>query len=174
MDDAKKPEGVDYHAGTPPDRLFNRAAHAEKGGMRSNRLLSMALVLASLMSMAACNPFDLSPSTPSTSTSGPSTDTFNGALLQGQSLTFMYTVATAGTVSVTLTAVTPSTTSPLGLGMGPSSGGTCSVTNSTSAAIAGSAAQLSATENPGTYCVQVSDLGGLATTSSVTITVAHS
>jgi hypothetical protein len=140
--------------------------------MRSNRLLSIAVALASALSVAACNPFDLSPSTPSTS--GPGTDTFNGSLLQGGSLTFTYTVATAGTVSVTLTAVTPATTSPLGLGMGPSSGGTCSVTNSTSAAIAGSAAQLSATANPGTYCVKVSDLGSLATTSSVTVTVAHS
>jgi hypothetical protein len=140
--------------------------------MRSNRLLSIAVALASALSVAACNPFDLSPSTPSTS--GPGTDTFNGSLSQGGSLTFTYTVATAGTVSVTLTAVTPATTSPLGLGMGPSSGGTCSVTNSTSAAIAGSAAQLSATANPGTYCVKVSDLGSLATTSSVTVTVAHS
>jgi hypothetical protein len=140
--------------------------------MRSNRLVSIVLALASALTMAACNPFDLSPSTPTPSGAG--TDTFNGSLSQGGSLTFTYTVTTAGSVSVTLTAVTPATTSPLGLGMGPSSGGTCSVTNSTSAAIAGSAAQLSATANPGTYCVKVSDLGSLATTSSVTVTVAHS
>jgi hypothetical protein len=140
--------------------------------MRFHRPLVIALALASGLSVAACNPFDLSPSDPSSS-SAPGTDTFSGSLSQGGSLTFTYTVATAGTVSVTLTAVTPSTTSALGLGMGPSSGGTCTLTNSTSAAIAGSAPQLSATENPGSYCVKVSDLGNLATTSSITITVAH-
>jgi hypothetical protein len=142
--------------------------------MRSHRLLTIALGLVSAMCIA-CNPFDLSPSDSSNSTTnGPTVDTFSGSLSQGGSLTFTYTVTTAGTVGVALTAVTPSTTSALGLGIGPSSGGTCSVTNSTSAAIAGSAVLLSATENPGTYCVKVSDLGNLATTSSVTVTVAHS
>jgi hypothetical protein len=58
--------------------------------------------------------------------------------------------------------------------VGPSANGSCAVTNSTSAAVAGSTAQLIATENPGTYCVKVSDLGGLTTTSTVTVTVAHS
>jgi hypothetical protein len=141
--------------------------------MRSHRLLQIGLLLVSVMCMPACsNPFDNS-SSPSNPT-GPTTDTFSGSLSQGNSLTFTYTVTTAGTVSVTLTAVTPATTSALGLGIGPSNGGTCTVTNSTSAAIAGAAAQLSATQNAGTYCVKVSDLGSLTTTSSVTVTVAHS
>jgi hypothetical protein len=48
------------------------------------------------------------------------------------------------------------------------------VTNSTSSAVAGSTAQLTATENPGTYCVKVSDTGNLTTTSTVTVAVAHS
>jgi hypothetical protein len=155
-------------------RLFNSGADAEKSSMRSHRLLAIALTVAAAMSVA-CNPFNLSPSDSSSSTTtGPQTDTFSGSLSPGNSLTFTYTVTTAGAVGVALTAVTPSTTSALGLGIGPSSGGTCTVTNSTSAAIAGSAVLLSATENPGTYCVKVSDLGNLATTSSVTVTVAHS
>ena len=61
-----------------------------------------------------------------------------------------------------------------GTGVGPSSNGTCSVANSTSSAVAGSAAQLTANANPGTYCVRVSDAGGLTATSTVTVTVAHS
>jgi hypothetical protein len=140
--------------------------------MKPHCRLSTALLLASLLSGAACtNPFDnsSSPSTPG----GPTTDTFNGSLAQGGSVTFTYTVATAGSVAVTLTTVTPSTTIGLGLGMGTSNGGTCTVTNSTSSAVAGSSPQLSATENPGTYCVRVSDSGNLATASTVTVTVAH-
>lgn len=155
--------------------LFDSVAGAEKSAMRSHRLLTLALTLAAAMCVA-CNPFDLSPSdsTNSNTNGGPTLETFSGSLSQGGSLTFTYTVTAAGTVGVSLTAVTPATTSALGLGMGSSSGGTCTVTSSTSAAIAGSAVLLSATENPGTYCVKVSDLGNLATTSSVTVTVAHS
>jgi hypothetical protein len=33
--------------------------------------------------------------------------------------------------------------------------------------------QLSAMENPGTYCVKVSDAGSLMSTSTVTVTVTH-
>ena len=87
---------------------------------------------------------------------------------------FTFSVTAAGSVGVTLTSVAPSTTSPLGLGVGPSSNGTCSVTNSTSSAVAGSNAQLTASANPGTYCVRVSDAGNLTATSTVTVTVAHS
>jgi hypothetical protein len=82
-------------------------------------------------------------------------------------------VATAGNVAVTLTAVSPATTTPLGLGVGPSSDGNCTIANSTSGAIAAGSPQLSATQNPGSYCVKVSDPGNLTTTSTVTVTVTH-
>jgi hypothetical protein len=137
------------------------------------RRLSLALLLsASGLITLACNPFDNS-SSPSTSTT-PTTDTFNGALAPNGSLVFTFTVTTAGSVGVTLTTVSPPTASPLGLGIGPSSNGSCSITNSTSGAVAGGNAQLSANENPGTYCVRVSDAGSLAVTSAVTVTVNHS
>jgi hypothetical protein len=140
--------------------------------MSSRRSLQTLLLLAVLMNSAACtNPFSSS-SAPSTAT--PATDTFNGSLAQNGSIIFTFTVTTAGSVGVTLASVSPSTTNPLGLGVGPSSNGTCLVTNSTSAAVAGSTAQLTATENPGTYCVKVFDPGYLTTTSTVTVTVAHS
>jgi hypothetical protein len=129
-------------------------------------------LLAVVMSVAACtNPFSGLSASPTTT---PTTDTFNGPLVQNGSIVFTFTVTTAGSVGVTLMSVSPSTTSALGLGVGPSTNGTCSVTNSTSAAVAGSTAQLTATENPGTYCVKVSDLGNLTTASTVTVTVAHS
>jgi hypothetical protein len=47
------------------------------------------------------------------------------------------------------------------------------VASSTSGATAGGSPQLSATENPGNYCVKVSDAGSLMSTSSVTVTVTH-
>ena len=131
----------------------------------------MFLLLAVVMSAAACtNPFSTAPS-PAGSTT---TDTFNGSLAPNGAIVFTFTVTAAGSVGVTLTSVSPSTTSALGLGVGPSSNGTCSVTNSTSSAVAGATAQLTVTENSGTYCVRVSDAGTLPTVSTVTVTVSHS
>ncbi len=139
--------------------------------MRIRRLLLMVLLPASVVMTAACSAFDNS-SSPSTGNTV--TDSFNGALTPNGSMTATFTVTTAGSVAVTLTTVSPPTTSPLGLGIGPSSNGACTITNSTSGAIAGGTAQLSATENPGSYCVRVSDAGSLTTTATVTVTVTHS
>jgi hypothetical protein len=129
--------------------------------MRFARLKLLALI-ASVMIVAACsNPLSdlFGPSTPSATT-----DTFNGNLAPSGSLVFTFSVATAGSVAVTLTTVSPATTGPLSLGIGPSSSnGTCTIANSTSAATAAGSPQLSANENPGSYCVKVSDAGTLAT-----------
>jgi hypothetical protein len=126
--------------------------------------------------MSACaNPLsDLlgNPSSPSTNT--PTTDTFNGTVAPNGSVAFTFSVATAGNVAITLTAVSPAATGPLGLGVGPSSNGNCTIANSTSAAMAAASPQLSAMENAGNYCVKVSDAGNLTTTSTVTVTVTHS
>ena len=140
--------------------------------MISHRALQTSLLLALLVGAAACtNPFS---SSDSTTNKGSGTDTFSGALAPNGSIVFTFSVSTAGSVAVTLTAVSPSTTNALGLGVGPSNNGTCSVTNSTSSAVAGSSPQLTVNENPGTYCVRVSDGGSLGSTSNVTVTVAHS
>jgi len=143
--------------------------------MTVRRLFLSLLIPASVMITSACkNPLsDLfgNPTAPSTGTS--TTDTFNGALAPNGSLVFTFSVATSGSVAVTLASVSPATTSPLALGVGPSSSGSCTVANSTSGAIAGGNPQLSATENPGTYCVKVSDAGSLTATSTVTVTVTH-
>jgi hypothetical protein len=100
---------------------------------------------------------------------------FNGPLAQNGSVVFMFKVTTAGSVSVALTSVSPSSTSALGLGIGTSSDGvSCVVTNSTSAAVASQTAQLTTSENAGSYCVKVSDPGTLTAPSTVSISVTHS
>jgi hypothetical protein len=143
--------------------------------MKVSRLFLSILISASVMTTSACtnalNDLLGSPTTPSSST--PTTDTFNGSLAPNGSLVFTFSVATAGSVAVTLTAVSPATTGPLGLGVGPSSNGSCTVANETSGATAALNPQLSTTENPGNYCVRVSDAGTLVTTSSVTVMVTH-
>ena len=138
------------------------------------RRLFFSLLIPAMLASACTNPLsDLfgSPNTPSTSTA--TTDTFSGTLAPNGALVFTFSVTTAGTVAVTLTAVSPAATGPLALGVGPSSTGTCTIASSTSGATAGGGPQLSATENPGTYCVQVSDAGSLKSSSTVTVTVTH-
>src|SRR4051794_37379873 len=144
--------------------------------MKVGRLVLSILIPASVMISSACaNPlgdlFGGGTTAPSTATS--TTDSFNGALAPNGSLVFTFSVATTGNVAVTLTSVSPPTISPLGLGVGPSSSGSCTIANSTSGAIAAGNPQLSAMENPGTYCVKVSDAGSLAATSTVTVSVTH-
>jgi hypothetical protein len=129
--------------------------------------VSLALAVATVLA-AGCNLFNnTSPSTTAT------TDTFSGALAQSSSVAFTFTMAAAGNVAVTLTALTPSSSSAVGLGIGTPNGSSCAVTNSTSAAIAGTIAQLTTTENPGTYCIKLYDVGNLTATVTVTVTVAH-
>jgi hypothetical protein len=146
--------------------------------MKVLRIVRSLLILASVMIMSACaNPFsdllgnDKSPTSPSSPSS--TTDTFNGALAPNGSVAFTFAVATAGNVAVTLTTVSPATTAPLALGVGPTSNGTCTIANSTSGATAAGTPQLSATQSAGNYCVKVSDAGNLTTTSTVTVTVTH-
>ena len=142
--------------------------------MKVSRLCLSILIPASLMFASACtNALNDLLGTPTTSSSNPTTDTFNGSLAPNGSLVFTFSVSTAGSVAVTLTTVSPATAGPLGLGVGPSSNGTCRISNATSGVTAGGSPQLSATENPGTYCVKVSDAGTLLTTSTVTVTVTH-
>src|SRR6516225_12259637 len=132
--------------------------------MTVHRLFLSLLIPASVMITSACsNPLSSLFGNPTTPSTTPTTDTFNGTLAPNASLVFTFSVATAGSVAVTLTSVSPATTSPLGLGVGPSSSGSCTIASSTSGAIAAGNPQLSAMENPGTYCVKVSDAGSLTT-----------
>ena len=141
--------------------------------MRVPRLFFLLALLTTVTFASACsNPLsDLFGSKDKSEDT--TTDTFNGALVPNGSLVFTFSVTKAGSVDVTLKAVTPATTGPLGLGIGPASTGSCTISSSTSGVTAGGGPHLSATENPGNYCVQVIDAGSLATMSTVTVTVKH-
>jgi len=142
--------------------------------MKVPRHFLSLLLPASVLILPACaNPLDALLGNPTSPSKTSTTDTFNGALAPNGSLVFTFSVATAGDIAITLTAVSPATTGPLGLAVGPSSNGNCTIANSTSGAIAGGNPQLSTKQNPGNYCVQVSDPGNLVTTSNVTVTVRH-
>jgi len=141
-------------------------AHGGKGAR-------VAIAAGGLLASMACSV--LGTTSPSPTPSAGATETFSGTLaLQGASL-YTFTVAQAGTVSVTLSSLSPSATSPVSLGLGtPTGTTTCVASSSIPKAVAGSAPQITVTENPGTYCVNIADVGSLTSPSTFSITITHS
>jgi hypothetical protein len=110
-----------------------------------------------------------SPSTPTTIT-----DTWSNTLAVKGTSFYTFTVASAGPVSVTLSTLSRTSTVAVGLGLGtPNGTASCTLSSSTSSAIAASTPQITVTENAGTYCAQIYDVGNLTTASSFTITIVH-
>src|SRR5215831_17571184 len=113
--------------------------------------------------------------TTTTSTPPITTEEFDGTLGVGATAFFPFTVAQAGSVTATLVsiagAVVP-TTVQVRLGIGtPDGAGGCTTT--TMSLVNSVSPVLSATENPGDYCVNVTDVGNLAGTAAFTVTIAH-
>lgn len=119
------------------------------------------------------------PSTTTTTTtdvaSPNTTDTFSGTLPVGGSTFFPFTVGQYGTVNATLVRIggpgVPSTVE-VRLGLGTITDSSCS-TSTMSLVTAGTAPEVTATDQPGTYCVDVSDVGNLFEDATVSLTVAH-
>jgi hypothetical protein len=137
-----------------------------------------ALVLA--IAVAACGGSSSNNSSIVAPTATVTTDTFTGTValpIAGvlQLDVHNFTVAVAGTLSITLVSAGPPPTITMGLGIGnPSSTGTCSfISGGTTTTSAGSTAQLSGTVPAGTYCVAVGDIGNALQPITYTVTVAH-
>lgn len=131
-------------------------------------LLSAVVALALTLCGPGCDWFK-----GSTSPTTTQTETFSGTLAPQGSSVFTFTVSKSGAVSITLTNVVSTSTTLLGLGIGTPNGPTCTMTSSTQSATPGSTAQIAVTENAGTYCVRVFDVGTIQGSVTFTITVAH-
>jgi hypothetical protein len=134
---------------------------------------SLWIVTALALIVAACSG---SNSTPTLTAPAPATttETFTGTVPVGGVDFKPFTVAQAGTLSVTLTAAGPPSTIFMGVGIGTPSSSTCAVISGDSTITpAGVTAQLTGTVAAGTYCVQVSDVGNEASPVTYSVTVAH-
>jgi hypothetical protein len=146
--------------------------------MTAMRPLLRPIVMVFVLAMAACGGDDTSTTTPTTT--GPSSQLFEGQLQRrGDFQFFSFTVTTAGNVSVTLASVTTASSPgtslslPLGVGLGQPAGTDCNLTQQTTTA-PGLAPQLTGSNfSPAIYCVKIFDVGNQTTTVNYTITVAH-
>jgi len=146
---------------------------SESSPVRRSLKQSIGIAFAMTVALAsgACNLLNdvTSPDTPSPSSSS---ETFGGTVgVQGSSRS-TFTVAQQGTVTVTLSAVSPSVA--MGLGIGTPNGATaCAMTSSTTTALAGPTPQLTVTQAPGNYCVNVYDVGNVTASVTYSVVVAH-
>jgi hypothetical protein len=101
------------------------------------------------------------------------TENVSGAVTVGGLTYHAFTTASAGTITVTLTGLTFGTTVVgLGLGVYNNVNSLCSLTTSLNTA-PGTAAQLSATVDTGSYCVEIYDIGTLGVPQAFAITIVH-
>lgn len=130
----------------------------------------LAAVLGAAFLTAGCSdpaaPVTPTPATPTTP------EVFSDTLLVLGVNTHSFTVAALGGVKVTLTSVVPG--AAVGLAIGTFGLGSCTVIDHVET-VAGPAVQLSGTVTvPGTYCVEVFDIGNLVEPAVYTINVLHS
>jgi len=135
------------------------------------------LVLASLCT--ACSGTLTDPTV--TAAAGTGTVTFASFLSLGGTNVHAFTVTQAGTITITLTSVTPAGVVGLGVGIPNVSGPGCTLTNSldTPAAVpdpttSATTPQLTIPAVPGTYCAEVYDSGQLGNVGrSFSVTIVH-
>ncbi len=146
------------------------------------RVVLFPLVVALVVGIGCGADSTTSPSSDTTTTStttvaSPSaTDTFSGTLNVGATAVFSYSVSAYGTVNANLIDISgakvPSTIQVrLAIGAFDDSGG-CSATTF-SLVRASSTTQVSSTQDVGTYCVSIADIGNLAGPATFNISVAH-
>jgi hypothetical protein len=117
----------------------------------------------------SCNP--TVPTTPTTPT--PLTETFTALLTTRGAVVFPFSEVTAGTVTATLSTISPDTGLTLSVDLGTWNGANCTIVVTTNPAVQG--ASVTAMANAaGSLCARVSDASGVITgTESITVTVSH-
>jgi hypothetical protein len=132
--------------------------------------LSKLLVVAVALGFWACanNSTTTSPTSPTTTT----TETFEGTLNPNGAKTFPFTVLAAGTVTATLTTVSPDASVAIGLALGTWNGAACQIVLANDSATQGTVVTGSASA-AGNLCTRVYDVGNLTDVASFVVTVVH-
>jgi hypothetical protein len=134
-----------------------------------------AMVAVTSLRAGACGSDNNTPTTPTTPTTPvTTTETFTGTLTVNGAITHVFLVGAAGTVTVQLTAIDPSTSPTIGVSIGTWNGTACSVSsgifNDAAALNAIVTAQVTAATS---LCARIYDAGKLTDPLNYTISVVH-
>jgi hypothetical protein len=130
---------------------------------------------AALLSAACSNTQSPTPPTTPTPVVSPTTETFVGTLPVGGVRFYSFSIVVSGTVTATLVRIGGPSVSPgvmVSLGLGTPSGTACSSSSPTTVSV-DTTAQVTATEQPGLYCVNIADVGNLPAAADFTVTIDH-
>jgi hypothetical protein len=134
-----------------------------------SRLVLIAAA-AALAGTAACGS-TASTTAPSASAPASTSDSFTGTVAQLGSENHVFAVGANGTVTITLTSVSPLATLALGVAVTASDGTNCLAQISQNDNARTGAAALTGTAQSGNYCVRVYDSGNVQPASTVAYTV---
>jgi len=120
---------------------------------------------------------DDTPTAPTTTAVTTVSEQFTGTIPVRETRFYSYEVASAGTVSITLTSLSVPGSREVAparvqLGVGIPKGEGCAVSQSVTAS-PGLAAQLTPSQSPGTYCASITDTGELQRSLDFTIRIVH-
>lgn len=138
--------------------------------MRSISRAGLALLVLATLGLAACDntPNDtVTPTTPTTTV----TETFTGTINPNGAATHSFIVSAGGTVTATLTTITPED-SVAGLSLGTWNGVICQVVLANDNAALGNVVT-GTVSSLGTLCVRINDTGKLTGATDYTITVVY-
>jgi hypothetical protein len=160
---------------------LHRPSANRKDALRNKHLLTALFLALASASTIACGILDKLTSTDSNSGSSSASSTatsagssFSGTLAVGGSSVVTFSVATAGAVTLTLSAMSSAPPGGVGLGVGTPNGTSgCTLATFTTSALPSSTAQISVNEPAGTYCAQIYDTGSLTVSSAFTVTILH-
>ncbi len=135
------------------------------------RFVSSALLLSALLSTAACGD-DAAPTAPTPASPVTVSETFSGSINRNGAATHTFLAQAAGTVTVTLAALSPEGTEAIGVSLGTWNGTACQIVIANTAAAQG-AVLLGVASSAGNLCIFVQDIGKVAAAASYEITVVH-
>lgn len=136
------------------------------------RFVSRALLIGALLSTTSCGDDAESPTAPSQTAPPTVSDTFSGSINRNGAATHTFLAQAAGTVTVTLTTLSPAGTEAIGLSLGTWNGTACQLVIANTAAAQG-AVVIGVASSAGNLCIFVQDVGKVAVAASYEITVVH-
>jgi ABC-type nitrate/sulfonate/bicarbonate transport system permease component len=133
--------------------------------------LTYGLILVLLLA-AGCGDDTTTSTTPTTPTPVTVVETFSGTLNRNGGVTHTFATGASGTVTATLTAVSPDSALVLGLSLGTWNGVACQVVLASDKAVQG-AVVTGVVSSTGNLCVRLYDVGNIVGTTTYEVQVVH-